>query len=150
MDHVTEMYQTTHVVGRAPILHQMNGILSRSLHSGNVQCTCWSLKKKQNKFLSKRNGHKLTEILSLTALIKTILNASIRRGIWVPMLVTYFALAFFVSFVHSLWILKHNQSWKRCLRYFTQWIFGREATTFSRYYCRHIEKIEMRPGVLCF
>lgn len=42
-------------------------------------------KKKQNKFLSKR--HKLTEKLSLTALIKTILNASIRRGIWVPMLV---------------------------------------------------------------
>lgn len=58
------------------------------------------VKKKQNKFLSKR--HKLTEMLSLTALIKTILNASIRRGIWVPMLVTYFALAFFVSFVHSL------------------------------------------------
>lgn len=57
-------------------------------------------KKKQNKFLSKR--HKLTEMLSLTSLIKTILNASIRRGIWVPMLVTYFALAFFVSFVHSL------------------------------------------------
>lgn len=40
-------------------------------------------------------------MLSLTALIKTILNASIRRGIWVPMLVTYFALAFFVSFVHK-------------------------------------------------
>lgn len=42
-------------------------------------------KKNQNKFLSKR--HKLIEILSLTALIKTILNASFRRGIWVPMLV---------------------------------------------------------------
>lgn len=96
MDHVTEMYQTTHVAGRARIYRQMNEILSRSLHSGNVRAEV----KKQNTYISKR--HKLTEILSLTALIKTILNASFRRGIWVPMLATYFALAFFVSFVHSL------------------------------------------------